>query len=231
MPPTPEVNGFWQRYKIAIWLSIVPVGVVAFAYVASQQTNDGTKQIAIFACAVAAAGFLISYAKFVYDIRDKEQDRSKKNAEKLESIRASVIYIADQKGDMKIGLELYNFGMTDVNIKHVILYVTKDGIQQCAEMSFPTDEIKIRMAGSLQFKETVTLKNLVLGVKDFVRFWVSPTYTKDQSAIVLLKSESLVAMPPECLWMVAESFVGPVARIDGSDIVEAINKHAASPAA
>lgn len=141
MPPAPEVTGFWRRHKIAIWLLVVPAGVVMCAYIASRQTDDGPRQISIFACVLAATGFVISYAKFVYDIWDEEKDRTKKSAENIEAVRASITYIENQRGDTKLGLAIYNTRMTDVNIMQVVLFVIHNGRQYYTEMSYPTGEV------------------------------------------------------------------------------------------
>ena len=230
MSGTSEVGSFLRQHKVIAWLCVVPIVVIFTAYFLCLLTDDGTRKVAIVATTIAAASFLNTYIKVVYDILEKVREQNKKSIERLESIRATPVCNEDVRGNATLGVELYNNGMTEVNIRNVSFHVVHGGSEHNTEMRYATGEVKVLSSGMFTISQPVLCSRLKLGIKDYAFFRLEPGFIANEGVRTFFRNDFLSALQPECLWMFVISFAGPVTRVSGVDILKALHQSAVSKA-
>jgi hypothetical protein len=152
--------------------------------------------------AIAVLGVLIAVAKTAYDIVDKERERRKKASEGVERIKATVCYSKAWSRRL-FGVEIYNEGPL-VNIKSVCLkVVTGEKTERIPLL------VNYRLEGAGQhFPRAKFEETYILQQKSNVFFHIDPN--REMAAFL--------NFDPSALSVEVESFVGPLATIEGDKV-------------
>ena len=198
------------------WWVVVVVGVsIVAGTVAAFCVNDEKNSIAAYAAVVGTVSILLAVEKHFRDRWKEDEEQKKKDDDNRESLTATLEFRSYETTAAVLGVELYNAGKVTVPIKRV-RFVAKDGEKDVVMAMTCTD-----------FKTTVHMRDGPIQTSEYRdRHDLEPRQHArfHLDAFHPLNPEAVLAMKPEALFIVVESFSGEVVRVPGEAIQEVFKK-------
>jgi hypothetical protein len=171
---------------------------------------------------LGVGGFVVAAGKAAFDIWDKAQERKKRDEEKAEKVRATLIIGGGGYHGMDFKVELYNHGSTRVAIKQVALCGKFRGHNFAIALAIPDSESMLRYNFNREPLDIDLFpKRVNLEPKEHAVFYLwHLLHLPDSPTPFGVKD--LVGLGADSFRVVVESFNGELSRITGSEIHKAI---------